>query len=173
MYPTYFLPPPWAASIFFRRTDVPPKKKPGRPKSQWGSGAADRPGFGRICRSREKKRGVSFALFLVIFTGSRRNRSLELEICVTVRNHYAKGPKPGCKFVTLSRPTDRLFSSPPSARLPLGIRAARVGPRNYDGIGSNITLTSKPCCGSAHSGFPLSHESRPAQADAARLLCCR
>ena len=101
-----------------------PSPGPGRPNSQWGSGAATDRVLGEFAGREKKKETSLLPFFQVFFTCSKRNRTWSSEICVTDRSHYAKRSKPVCKFVTFSRPTDRLFSSPPSARPPLEIRAA-------------------------------------------------
>ena len=75
----------------------------------------DRPGFERICRSGEK---FLFCHFLGLhFTGLKQNHTLNSEMRGTDRNHYAKRSKLLCKFVTFSRPTDRLFRPQPHTDL--------------------------------------------------------
>ena len=79
-----------------------------------GSGAATDRVLGEFAGREKKKETSLLPFFQVFFTCSKRNRTWSSEICVTDRNHYAKRSKPACKFVTSSRPTDRLFSSHPA-----------------------------------------------------------
>ena len=79
-------------------------------------------------REKKKKKTSLVPFFLVFITGSRRNRSLNREMSVTDRNHYAKRSNPVCKFVTFSRPTDRLFRAHPAP----DPHWEFVRPRNYE-----------------------------------------
>ena len=90
-----------------------------------GAGAPDRPGFGQICRSGEKKKPRLFCPFSGLFSGSKLNWTLAFEVSVTDLNLSV--------FLSIlhqsassNLPTDRpAFLSPPCAPAPLGIRTAQ------------------------------------------------
>ena len=134
-----------AAEVWCQSISMVPRQ--GRPKSQWGSGAADRPSFERICRSREEKKERRLHCpffkrwsFLPAPDGIDPWTSICVERIVTT---MPRGLNLLCKFVASSRPTDRLFSSPPSAQPPLEFVRPRVNRDLQEFVTKNYQFFAK------------------------------